>query len=74
MNNDSAGQGPLERQVRPLSDAQLLRWLRDHLEWDGHGYWLPEICIREREWGQEFSPEPTMNEFCAVLSERARAA
>ena len=66
--------GQVERSVRPLSDAQLLRWLRDHMEWDGQGYWLPEICIRERGWGQDFCPQPTMDEFRDVLSERARAA
>lgn len=57
-----------------LTDAQLLRWLRDHMDWDGHGYWLPEICLREREPGQDYCPEPTMHEFRALLSERAQKA
>jgi hypothetical protein len=58
-------------QRKPMTAAQLLRWLRDNLEWDGHGYWLPEICIRERTFGQDFCPEPTMIEFRAALTERA---
>lgn len=53
-----------------LTDAQLIRWLRDHLEWDGHGYWLLEICVRESADGEDL-PEPTMKEFRAALSERA---
>jgi hypothetical protein len=66
--------GPVEPTVRPLSDAALLRWLCENMEWDGHGYWLPEICIRERGWGQEFCPTPTLDEFRAALSQRAQAA
>lgn len=65
---------PAEKSVRPMTDAQILRWLRDHMEWDGHGFWLPEICIREAEWRQQFCPEPTMSEFRSALSERAREA
>jgi len=65
---------PVEPSVRPLSDAALLRWLCEHMDWDGHGYWLPEICIRESEWGQDFCPQPTLDEFREVLSECARAA
>ena len=66
--------GQVEPSVRPLTDAQLLRWLRDHMDWDGNGYWLPELCIRERGWGQDYCPQPTMDEFRAALSERVRAA
>jgi hypothetical protein len=69
--------GQVDRQVRPLpplSDSKLLRWLRDNMNWDGHGYWLPEICLREGDLRNDFCPEPTMDEFRAALSERARAA
>lgn len=57
-----------------ISDAQLIRWLRDHLEWDGHGYWLPEICIREIAFGEVDCPEPTLKEFRAALSEHAKGS
>lgn len=59
---------------RPITDAHLLRWLRDHLEWDGHGYWLPEICIVEMRAGDDECPEPTMHEFRQALREHARQA
>lgn len=49
-----------------MTDAQILRWLRDNLQWDGYGYWLPEICIKELDG--ESCPEPTMKEFRANLS------
>jgi len=75
MNNETPmAQGPVDVNVRPLTDAQLLRWLRDKLDWDGYGYWLPEICIKETGLGNDKCPEPTMAEFRSALSERARAA
>lgn len=55
-----------------LSDALLLKWMRDNMFWDGHGYWLPDLCIRERNSSQDVCPEPTMAEFKATLSEHAR--
>ena len=62
-------------QDQMLSDAKLLRWLRDNMDWDGHGYWLPEICIREPDFGQDcICPEPTMKEFRAVLIARVRTS
>ena len=72
--NHDAVAGQVDCRVRPLSDTQLLGWLRDNLEWDGHGYWLPEICLRERTFGHDFCPELTMLEFREILSERVRAA
>ena len=53
-----------------MTDKQLLRWLRDNLEWDGHGYWLPEICVKESYYKDEFCAEPTMKEFRASLIEK----
>lgn len=58
-----------ESAVPVLSDEQLLQWLKDNLEWDGQRYWLPELVVREREYGQEFCPEPTLDEFRALLSQ-----
>lgn len=49
-------------------DAKLIEWLAKNLEWDGHGYWLPEICIRERQLGEDFVPEPSANELRAMLT------
>lgn len=57
--------------TNPKTDTAILEWLQRNLEWDGYGYFLPEICIREREWGQEFCPQPTLDElrqvFCALM-------
>lgn len=66
--------GPVQRPVRPLSDETLLRWLHAHMDWDGNGYWLPDVCIREPSHGQESCDRPTIDEFRAVLSEHIRAA
>ena len=66
--------GPVEPTVRPLTDTQLLHWLRDKLEWDGRGYWLPEICIVEIQDGDEECLEPTMQEFRHALRAWVRAA
>jgi len=49
-----------------ITDAQILRWIRDNLDWDGHGYWFPELCVKELSG--ESCPEPTMKEFRASLS------
>lgn len=57
----------------PVSAEQVLRWLHTHLGWDGHGYWLPELCVRERQLGQAPDaevPRPTFEEFAAEFSDR----
>lgn len=54
---------------KAMTDGQLLKELRDRLEWDGQGYWLPEICIKELERGDDECPEPSMSEFRAALRE-----
>ena len=60
--------------TKPLTDTQLLKWLRDRLEWDGRGYWLPELCIVEMQDGEDECPEPTMQDFRQALRARARSA
>jgi len=57
--------------TQKISDAQILAWLCKNLEWDGHAYWLPEICIKEQH-GSEFCPEPTIKEFREVLTNRVK--
>ena len=59
---------------KPLTDTQLLEWLRSRLEWDGHGYWLPEVCVCEMQSGDRDCPEPTMQEFRKALRDRVRSA
>ena len=58
--------------TKKISDAQILAWLCKNLEWDGHAYWLPEICIKEQQ-GSEFCSQPTIKEFREILSTRAAA-
>ena len=48
-------------------DAERLNGLRMNLHWDGHAYWLPDLCIKEREGVDEFTPEPTPEEFRAAI-------
>lgn len=51
-----------------LTDTEILRWLCDNFEWDGYGYWLPEVCVREQEnFGSE-PDEPTMAEFRIIMT------
>lgn len=64
----------MPKKTKPLTDTQLLKWLRENLEWDGHGYWLPEICIVEMQHGDDECPEPTMQEFRHELREHVRSA
>jgi hypothetical protein len=55
-----------------LTDTQLLKWLHENMLWDGDRYWLPEICVRERQWGSEMCPVPTFNEFLRELDKLAK--
>lgn len=57
---DFAGDEPEEQDKR---DAERFRALIPLLDWDGHGYWLPELCIKERNMWQDALPEPTLKEF-----------
>jgi hypothetical protein len=58
---------PPAASLREQEDAARLEWLRQNLEWDGQGYWLKEIFFKKREYGQEFTPEPTVEEFREVI-------
>lgn len=49
------------------ADARRLDAIRKSLHWDGHGYWLPDWCIKERERLEEAVPEPTLDEFRATI-------
>jgi hypothetical protein len=48
---------------------KLLEGLRKNLYWDGHAYWLPDLCIKEQDGTGEETPEPTKEEFLAVLAD-----
>jgi len=56
----------------PLSDAELILWITDNLEWDGFGYWMPETCIKSKEIHEDFIRPPTANEFRIFLSQHIR--
>ena len=64
----------MSNKAKPLTDTQLLEWLRSRLEWDGRGYWLPEVCVREMRLGESEFPEPTLQEFRKALREHVRSA
>lgn len=50
-------------------DSQLIEWLAKNLDWDGHAYWLPEICIKVRQLGDsDFVAEPSAEELRAILT------
>ena len=49
------------------ADARRLDAIRKSLHWDGHGYWLPDWCVKERERLEEAVPEPTLDEFRAAI-------
>lgn len=53
-----------------LSDTEIIDLLYENLEWDGWGWWLPEVCIAEPEIGRlpEPAPRPTVAEFRKRMS------
>jgi hypothetical protein len=53
-----------------MTDTQILEWLCDNLEFDGYGYWLPEICVKSMDFDELclVSP-PTITEFRTLLIE-----
>ena len=51
-----------------FTDAERLEYLHSNLDWDGYGYWLPEICVKEKDGS--FTDEPTLEEFRQFLDER----
>jgi hypothetical protein len=57
-----------------LTDTQILEGIRELLEWDGNGYWLPDWCIKEIDYDKEtdFTPGPTPEEFREVLVKRLK--
>jgi hypothetical protein len=50
-----------ERDAARIAALQLL------LHWDGHAYWLPDLCIKEREYGNEYTTVPTLDELRAAI-------
>lgn len=49
---------------------EVLSVLVAHLEWDGHGYWLPEVCVAERDSSAPDSyvePQPTAEQVIAAI-------
>lgn len=62
----------LEPMVR---DGELLEKLRQKLECDGFGYWLPEICLKEIPPEVEgVGTPPTQEEFREALDAAMSAA
>jgi hypothetical protein len=56
------------------TEEPILQWLADNLNWDGHGYWLPDMCVREREWGQDYCPPPSKEDVRrAILGDGGQA-
>lgn len=51
-----------------LSDTQLLAWLADNLHWDGESYWLPELCLRTRQYDENPCPEPGLEGVRSALA------
>lgn len=49
------------------SDAEMLAYINSKCQWDGFGYWLPDIFIKERDGS--FTPVPTMDEFRNAIKE-----
>ncbi|WP_155616050.1 hypothetical protein [Xanthomonas translucens] len=39
------------------ADAERFRGMLKILDWDGHGYWSPDICVKDH-WGT-----PTLEDF-----------
>ena len=50
------------------TDKELLKALHDRLDWDGNGYWLPNICIKEKQFESDLCPLPTFEEFIIELN------
>jgi hypothetical protein len=48
-------------------DAARIAALQVLLHWDGHAYWLPDLCIKEREYGNEYTTVPTLDELRAAI-------
>ena len=44
-------------------DAERLAFINAKLEWDGHGYWMPEWCIVGIEGQQEMIGHPSIDKF-----------
>lgn len=57
-----------------MTDSQLLRTLRDNLQWDGYMYWLPEWAIIGKNGAkpEEATPLPTMRQFRELLEKSAK--
>lgn len=53
-----------------ITDKRIVQILLENLDWDGHGYWLPDLCIKEAEDGSTFTKEPTKQEFIDALVSR----
>jgi hypothetical protein len=50
-----------------MTDTEILELLRGRLEWTGSGYWLPDICVKEQDFGASYTSEPTLDEFRTEL-------
>ena len=55
------------KQAALEQDAARYRWLHEHIESDGYGYWLPYMCIGER------AAAPTLDDFRATFDAAMKA-
>ena len=46
-----------------MTDEQRMQWIIDSLEWDGNGYWFPEMVIKQMKFGERNCPPPTLEEL-----------
>ena len=68
--NESAATAPLLERIAELEreletvrkDAERLQCLFDHIEWDGNGWWLPDVCVTEG-----IIEQPSREEFDAAI-------
>ena len=55
------------KQAALEQDAARYRWLHEHIESDGYGYWLPYMCVGER------AAAPTLDDFRATFDAAMKA-
>jgi hypothetical protein len=54
-----------------VSDAEIIKWLYDNLEYDGWGYWFPEVCVKEVCFQDD---GPSLEEYRKYMCDRVRKA
>jgi hypothetical protein len=67
---DEKALSALRAEVEALrKDAERFRDLLNLLHWDGHGYWLPDICLKDTwdDISREAMATPTLEELRAAI-------